>query len=234
MKKLNIWGIILIIVICVCILAISQDITCIDVIGDMILFLGKGIESIFFTPYTLFAILLILVFVKPDMIVKVGEQLSTIFEALPFIKLRNPREEQPISSENLASSTMVSNDNGINEKPIFYKKLLTCSGAMSIVRFMAYAIDRPGRPTNFTYEEVAKWTYGDNIFEIFARDDMRRSIELMSSVLIQTEILKGEVIIDNSNVEFKSTSINPSAHIALEQLAREGWQMTPQVIGRSE
>lgn len=51
------------------------------------------------------------------------------------------------------------------------------------------------------------------------------------SLLIQTGVLEGTFKIDNETDEiiFESVRVNPSAHLALEQLMRMGYQMTPQV-----
>lgn len=222
-------GMLVVFLLVVWILSIAKEKTVIVVVGEFILFICKGIENVLFTPYTLVAIVIAAIIIKPNLIKGLVEWLREVFETLPGgFKFKDEKVENLTRLEEIGKLDS-SNEHTGREGVNFYKRLLTCTGAMSTIRFMAYAIDQPGRPSNFSDIDLAKWTYGEKTVSEVNASDIKQAILLMAPILIQTEIIKGQVSIDNNQMQFIGAFVNPKAHVALEQLSREGWQMTPQV-----
>ena len=215
------------------IVAFAKGTNWIVVLGNGIVFIIKGIGEIIFTPYTLLGIILFLIFNKPDLITNGARQLMQVFKRIPGVEFCEVNKmEKNINASELANSTIETSENKNQEYQYvnIYKRLLTMNNAnMSIARHLLYQIDKPGRINNFTLRELIGWVYGKELLSQIYINDVLSTISYSAAFLIQTEMISGTMHIDDEEIRFNNVLVSSSAHLALEQLCREGWAMTPQV-----
>lgn len=215
------------------IVSIGEQMPIIKIISTIIVYIGKGLGDAIFTPYIWFVFLLVIIVMKTDALLTLAKKLSLAFEEIWGIKFRNPSPEEQVDIEKLADTFNSSEENNeINRRDVnFYRELLIRNKKLIIGRFLLYALDQPGMPSNFTLSQLAEWTFGREALHKMISENTLQTLIYPVSLLIQTGVLEGTFKIDNETDEiiFESVRVNPSAHLALEQLMRMGYQMTPQV-----
>lgn len=214
------------------VVSIGSNTSFITIISQFIKYLGKGAGDIFFTPYSLLMLVFIIALSNPNSFVDFLRNISDHVEEIWGVKLKRVEPEKPQSMEELMGP-ISSNAGGIEQSNRddvrFFKTLLTRMDGMATCRFLLYAINQPGRPANFSLKELIGWTYGKEAAEILESQSYINTLSYPASVLIQTGAITGSLNINPGSITFENIKVAPTAHVALEQLYREGFQMTPQV-----
>ncbi len=227
-------GLILLIFLCAFLISLAEGIAFINVISKFIIFVGRGSGKILFTPNFLWILLVFALFISPDKFLNLCKELGEVFEQLGIAKFRNKntKPEEPINTDKIPETIQTSSIGRSERKDVnFYKDLLTRNSATIVSRFLIYTIDRPGMPPNFNLQQLIEWTFGKQALQSLIEQNALDSLSYPACLLVQTGALEGSFNISgNGVVIFESTRVSPAAHQALEELMREGYQMTPQVI----
>lgn len=230
-RAIIIFLIVLILYVCVYMISLGLELPQIKVWSKIIIFIGEGLGTVIFTPYLLLLILVFLFLINHEKALELARKLSVVFEEVGGVKFRPSDPEQPISTEKIPETIQNSRNVGRPKRSDtnFFKELFTRNGSMVICRFLVYAIDRPARPSNFTLKQLAEWTFGTTAANMLEKQGDMHILIYPASLLIQTGALEGRFNLSGNQVSFESTRVNPAAHQAIEELSREGFQMTPQV-----
>ena len=113
----------------------------------------------------------------------------------------------------------------------FYKKLLTKNFIMVGIRCMIYAIDKAGGASNFSSEDLVKWTFGEDVFEKADKWPLLETTKINLEIMIATDIIDGELNAGKNDtiVICSNIKINPIVQKVLIELENEGAQMIPVV-----